>query len=339
MSFGNPWLLLTLLALPVLVVLHRRVERRRVRYAVRFTNLDVLASVAQERSWRRAVVPILLLLALAALAMGAARPHRQALVPTEQATVILVLDVSRSMESDDIKPTRLGAAQQAIRLFLDRVPKKVRVGLILFAGEPHVAVPPTTDRDPVRQSLDFAESFSGFGGTAIGDALDAAVTLARQTVPGIPTSTVQTIAFTSSTPSSPVTILFLSDGHQTRGVLQPLEGAQRAKVAEIPVYTISLGTPGGTLDRGQFGAPGGFGGGRLSVAPDPATLRAIAQTTGGKFFAARSTKALRAAYTSLGSHLGRVRAQQELTARFVLLAALLLAAAGIVSRPWAPKLP
>jgi Ca-activated chloride channel family protein len=96
-TFGHPWLLLSLLALPLLGVLYVRMQRRRVRYAVRFTNLDVLASVAPAYNWRRAVVPALLTAALAALCVGLARPHRRALVPSEQATVILVLDVSRSM--------------------------------------------------------------------------------------------------------------------------------------------------------------------------------------------------------------------------------------------------
>jgi Ca-activated chloride channel family protein len=284
---------------------------------------------------------VLLTAALAALCIGIARPRHQTLVPTEQATVILVLDVSRSMESHDVKPSRLEAAQQAMHVFLKKVPKKVRVGLILFAGEPQIAAPPTTDRDLVSTAIDSAGDFSGFGGTAIGDALAAAVTLAEQSVPHASGGT--PIAYTpvATTPKSPVSILFLSDGHQTRGILEPLQGAQHAKAAGIPVYTVALGTPNGTLDSSQFGfggiGPNGFG--RFNVAPDPDTLRAIAKTTGGKFFEARSQKAVRSAYASLGSHLGRVPGRSELTSRFVLVAAILLVLAGIVSRPWVPRLP
>jgi Ca-activated chloride channel family protein len=223
------------------------------------------------------------------------------------------------------------------------VPKQVRVGLILFAGDASVAAQPSTDHSQVRQALDYAESYAAFGGTAIGDALQRAVELARQTVPGLPTLTGQTIAFTKGTQSSPVTILFLSDGHQTRGVLQPLEGADLAKAAGIPVNTIALGTPNGTLDQSQLGPYGGpanpYGAGPFNVAPDPKTLHAIANDTGGKFFAAQSEKAVRSAYANLSSRIGRKPVQQEVTSRFVLLAALLLVAAGIVSRPWAPRLP
>ena len=171
MSFGHPWLLLSLLILPLVVLGYWLAQRRRQRYAVRYTNLDVLASVAGGRSWLRYAAPVLLTAALAALCIGVARPRHHTLVPTEQATVILVLDVSRSMDSHDIKPSRLEAAQQAMRVFLKKVPKKVRVGLILFAGEPQIAAPPTTDHELVGGAIDSANYFSGFGGTAIGDAL------------------------------------------------------------------------------------------------------------------------------------------------------------------------
>jgi Ca-activated chloride channel family protein len=339
MSFGHPWLLLTLLVLPALVYLYVR-----VRYAVRYTNLDVLASVAGERAWFRFAAPILLLLALAVLCAGVARPRHRTTVAREEAAVILVLDVSGSMEAKDIKPTRLRAAQQAMNGFLDRVPKKLRVGLILFAGEAQVATPPTTNHDLVRESLAGADNFSGFRGTAIGDALEEAVTVARAAISKNLEAQPQTIAFTAApVTDSPVSILFLSDGHQTRGALQPLEGAQLAKQAGVPVYTVSLGTANGKLDPSNFGFPRGTDprlfGNMFNVAPDPKTLRQIAEVTGGKFFNARSQDSLRTAYSSLGSHLGRVQARKELTSDFVLVAALLLVGAGIASRFWVPRLP
>ena len=174
-SFERPLLLLTLLALPAAAALYLLSERRRMRYAIRFTNLDVLAGVVSGRAWRRYVPPALFLLALAALCVGVARPQTTTLVPRDRATVILVVDVSRSMEAKDVKPTRIGAAQAALRLFLDRVPKRLQVGLIAFAGEPAVATPPTTDHQLVRQALDTIRWYPAFGGTAIGDALAAAV--------------------------------------------------------------------------------------------------------------------------------------------------------------------
>src|SRR5205807_2139177 len=122
----------------------------------------------------------LFLLALAALCVGVARPQRRTLVPKDRATVILVVDVSRSMEAKDVKPSRLGAATAAVRVFLDKVPDRLQIGLIAFAGDPAIAAPPTTDHRLVRDALDTLEWQPSFGGTAIGDALAAAVRLAGQ---------------------------------------------------------------------------------------------------------------------------------------------------------------
>jgi Ca-activated chloride channel homolog len=347
MSFGQPLFLLTLLVIPLVVGLYLLAQRRRARYAVRFTNLDVLADVgAGARLWRRYVAPAVFLLALAALCVGMARPNVTRLVASQQATVILVVDVSGSMHATDVKPTRLAAAQHAVRVFLDHAPKQLRVGLIAFAGEPNVVSPPTTDHDLVRVAADSLGDFVGFGGTAIGDALQAAVQLAHQAVgTTTPSGSGTTVAFHPRGPQSPVSIVFLSDGHQTRGALQPLEGAALAKAAGIPVYTVALGTPNGMLDvrpdfGGGFGGPGqgGFGG-SIPVPPDPATLRAIAATTGGKFVNAQNAKTLNDSYASLGSRLGRKPGKSEVTNEFVLLAAVLLLGAGLPAALWSPRLP
>jgi Ca-activated chloride channel homolog len=345
MSFERPLLLLTLLALPAAVALYVLAERRRMRYAIRFTNLDVLAGVVAGRPWRRYVPPALFLLALAALCVGVARPQKETLVPRDRATVVLVVDVSRSMESKDVKPTRIGAAQAALRSFLDRVPKRLQVGLIAFAGEPAVATPPTTDHQLVREALDTIRWYPAFGGTAIGDALAAAVQLGQQAVAGKNGNLASATAAAAPTSArGAVSILFLSDGAQTRGDLQPLEGADRAKSAGIPVYTVALGTPGGTLDF--RGGPGGFpsldpnaNGRRVPVPPDPETLKAIAARTGGEFFAARSAESLQAAYKHLGSRLGRRPGRGEITYGFLAAAAGLLIAAGLLSAAWSPRLP
>jgi Ca-activated chloride channel family protein len=331
MSFGQPLLLLTLLVVPATVLALRLAERRRMRYAVKFTNLEVLASVAGGRPWRRWVPAGLALLALATLCTAFARPHATSLVPKERATVILVLDVSGSMEASDVRPTRLAAAQKAVRGFLDRVPPQVRVGLVAFSGDAEVAAPPTTDRGLLRQSLEGISTFPAFGGTAIGDALAVAVDLAKKAVTG-------STSFASAGPSSPTkglaSILFLSDGHQTRGTLAPLQGAERAKAAGIPVYTVALGTPNGVV-RGDFdGVPQ-----TIPVPPDPDTLRAIAKATGGKFYEAQSAGSLHAAYSKLGSSLGRTPGKTEVTYAFLAGAASLLVAAGFLSALWSPRLP
>jgi Ca-activated chloride channel homolog len=335
MSFGHPFLLLTLLVVPLAILGFRWAERRRMRYAIRYTNLDVLAGVARGRPWRRYVPPALFLLALATLCVSVARPYATKLVPKDRATVILVIDVSGSMEAEDVRPSRLAAAQQAVRTFLDRVPSRIRVGLIAFAGDPQIAMQPTTDRELLRQSVESIGTFPAFGGTAIGDALAAAVELGRQSVAGVNGvfASARAAPATGNTQGL-VSILFLSDGHQTRGELEPLQGAARAHEAGIPVYTVALGTPGGTLRRD-------FGGFQrtIPVPPDPATLRAIARNTGGKFYEARSAGSLNDAYSKLGSRLGRAPGKTEVTYGFLAGAAGLLLVAGLLSALWSPRLP
>ena len=351
MSFQSPWLLLSLLLLGVAVGIWIFAERRRVRYAVRYTNLDVLATVVSGRSWSRLVPPALFLLGLAALLVSLARPEVERVLLKERATVILVVDTSRSMQAEDVEPTRLGAAQEAIRTFLDQAPDGLRVGLVVFAGEAQVATPPTQDHELVETAVDEIDSFLVFGGTAIGDALRAAVHLGQQATLELPPPEGQAAAgpvangtrmlaqTTGDEEKSPVSILFLSDGAQTRGVLQPLEGAGLAKKAGFPVYTIALGTPEGVIDRG-FGSPPGQGGEQLiPVPPDPATLRAIAKTTGGEFSEARTADAVKKAYENLGSRLGREPGESEITFLFVAIAAGLLLLAGIFSAVLSPKLP
>jgi len=341
MSFAHPLLLLALLAIPLAVVAYLLAERRRMRYALRFTNLDVLASVAGGgRSWRRYIPPALALLAVAALCVAVARPRVNTQVPSQRATVILVIDVSGSMSAHDVKPSRLAAAEDAVRTFLKHAPKQLRVGLIEFAGEPQVAAPVTSDHDVVRESLNSLGEFSGYGGTAIGDALAAAVQLGQAAVRNDVLSQGQTIAYRTAAPQRTqgtdglVSILFLSDGSQTRGVLQPLQGALKARAAGIPVYTVALGTPNGSITR-SFG----FFRRTIPVPPDPETLAAIAKTTNGKFFAAHTAKAVDSAYAKLGSRLGRHPGRTEVTYAFLAAAAALLVAAGVLSARWSSRLP
>jgi Ca-activated chloride channel family protein len=353
MSFKSPWLLLSLLVLAAAVGVWLLAERRRMRYAVRYPNLDVLATVVPRRSWSRLIPPSLFLLGLAVLLVALARPQVDRMLLKEQATVILVVDTSRSMQAEDVEPTRLGAAQEAIRTFLDQAPDGLRVGLVVFAGDAQVATPPTKDHALVETAVDEIDGFLVYGGTAIGDALQTAVELGRQItgeqpsegVIAAPGSSAATRALAQAPVDegarSPVSILFLSDGTQTRGVLQPLEGAALAKDAGIPVYTIALGTPEGVIERGSFGFgfPGQGSQQLIPVPPDPITLQAIAETTGGEFSEARTADALEKAYASLGSRLGREPGKSEITFVPVAIAAGLLVLAGALAAAVAPRLP
>ena len=337
MTFERPWLLVALLAVPLLAWLYLRLLRRRARYTVAFTNLAVLREVTHAPAWRRLVPAVLFLLALAALTAGVARPHVRGLVPQERASVVLVLDVSRSMEARDVRPNRIGAAKEAIRLFLERAPERLRVGLVVFAGIPQVVTPPTRDREQVSVSLDHLGDYATFGGTAIGDALSMAVEVGQDTL--------RRDAEDGGAELSPedgklVSILFLSDGAQHQGVLPPLEGAALATEAGMRVYTVALGTPEGTVAGFDSGPTAPFfEPERIPVPPDPVTLNAIAEETGGEFTDARTAETLTRAYEELGSNLGRTEEDKEVTYAFLLAAAALLLSAGALSSAWSARLP
>ena len=190
--------------------------------------------------WRERATALAAFATMALLFVGVASPHVKRVAPVENATVVLVVDTSRSMLATDVAPTRLGAAKAAARTFLDRVEKKIRVGLVTFSGDVTVAASPTHDRELLRQSVAAIDPFMGGRGTAIGDALARAVELSRQSFaePGTPPSTAGPIPGAEGA----VSILFLSDGRQNRGILLPEAGAALAAEAKIPVYTVALGT-------------------------------------------------------------------------------------------------
>jgi len=333
MSFEAPALLLSLLLVPLAAVGYWLLQRRPPRYAVRYTNLEVLAAVAgRRRAWRRHVPVALLLAALAALCVAFARPTVTVKTPNERASVVLVVDTSGSMRATDVKPTRLGAAKTAMKSFLERAPASLRVGIVSFSDEAQVVVSPTVDRNQLVQGIDVLGP--GFG-TAIGDGIARAVELARTAAGTTSNDGGGAVApLKDAKGHSLASILLLSDGAQTRGILSPGQGAERAQEAGIPVYTIALGTDGGTILAGPPGQEQ-----VIPVPPDRETLGAIAEYTGAESFDAESASALEKVYAGLGSRVGRVDRPREVTAVFVAAGALLLASAAGLALVGAPRLP
>jgi Ca-activated chloride channel family protein len=325
MRFEWPFALVALAVVPVAAVAYVLVERRRARFALRFTNLDVLASVVPARpSRRRLVPPGLLALALAVTLVALARPQVARSVQREQATVVLVVDTSGSMVANDVRPTRLAAAQEAVRRFLRKLPGRFRVGIVTFSTEPRVTIPITDDHALAAQGVDH---LTAFGGTAIGDAIRRAVEiLVKGAAPAA-----GGVGARSLPPSA---IVLLSDGAQNRGQLQPLQGAALAKKLRVPVFTVALGTAEGTIRISDSGFSQ-----VISVPPDPQTLKEIALETGGHFYAVASGARLNSVYEGLASRLSVKREYREATFVFLGVSALLLVGAGLASALWLPRLP
>lgn len=326
MSFASPLLLASLVVPLAALVGYLWLERRPPRYVVTYPNVGVLAQVAgRGRPWRRHLVAALLLVALSALCIGLARPNVTLARPSERATVVLVVDVSVSMNATDVKPSRLDAAREAITRFVDQVPRQIRVALVGFSDSPEVITPPTTDRAQLHNGI--AVLTPGFG-TAIGDAVARGVELARSATGEVDAAPAEGQA------RPPSAVVLLSDGTQTRGLLTPDEGASRARRAGVPVHTIALGTLDGVVTVSRDGFPV-----TVPVPPDRVALARIAETTGGKTFEVTDAKRLSAVYERLGSVVGRERRPREMTVAFLAVGAAMLAAATALAGLWAPRLP
>jgi Ca-activated chloride channel family protein len=330
-----PGLLWTLLLVPVALAAYLLAQRRRSRYTVRFTNLDLLANVVSARpGWRRHVPPAFYLLALAALLVSLARPQALALVPKEQATIVLVMDVSGSMNATDVRPTRLVSSQRAATTFIEQLPEKFRVGIVSFASTAQTLTRPTTDRAATYEAI---ASLHAEGATAMGDGIERALDVKRPpgSSSGGASPTAPDPPGQSSGREPPLVVLLLSDGANTQGRTQPMEAATDAKELGVPVFTIALGT-----DQGMVDVPDETGTmRRIPVPPDELTLQRIAETTGARFFAAPTSRELRDVYRELGSKIGFVKERQEVTVLFSATALLFLVAGASLSLNWFSRFP
>jgi Ca-activated chloride channel family protein len=314
-SFSQPLVLVALAAVPLLLVLWLRNEQHRRASAARFSSLALLPNLVPRAPGRLRYVPLaLLLLALTAMIVGAARPHANLSVPRKEATVVLAIDVSRSMTATDVQPSRLDAARAAGDAFLAKIPSTYNVALVAFGSRAFLAVPPTTDRDLVRKGL--SELTPGEG-TAIGDAILLAARIGQRERP------VEGVV-------PPTSVLLISDGTRDGGRTATLTAARRAKALHVAVSTVLVGTPDGVVTAKLVG---GYTE-RIRVPPSPGTLQQVALTTGGQFFRARTSIALADVYRRLATRIGHRTVNREITDLFAGGAIVVLLAAGALSALW-----
>lgn len=315
MTFARPLALIVLVAVPLLVLLSLRFEHKRRIGAASFTNLALLPNLVDALPGRRRKIPqALFLLALTALIVGMARPHAHITVPRHEATVVLAIDVSRSMSATDVKPSRLLAAESAANAFVDRVPRTYSVAVVAFATHAFVAVPPTYDRALVHTAIDDLHYGEG---TALGDAISIAAALGQR------------IRGTDGV-VAPESVLVISDGARQGGQTPPLTAANRAKALGVPVSAVVVGTQGGIINAKLVG---GFTE-RIQVPPSPATLRQITHITGGQYFEATTQPELAAVYRHLATRIGHRTENRELTDAFAAGGLGLLLVSGGLSLLW-----
>ncbi|HZO49372.1 MAG TPA: VWA domain-containing protein [Gaiellaceae bacterium] len=320
MTFSQPLALLALLALPALVALYLLHERRRRGAGARFANPALLPALADPVPRLRRHLPVaLLLVALAAMIFGVARPHATVTVARKEATVVLAIDVSRSMRARDVRPTRLQAALSTARGFVDELPETFRLGIVSVGSNAIVALPPTDDRPLARAALGALQRSEG---TAIGDGIGLALDLARRQRADDGTML-------------PAAVLLVSDGANEGGRTRPQTAAERARALGVPVHTVLIGTPDGVVERALTG---GFRE-RIRVPANPQTLQLVARASGGQFFRAPSRAALEDVYGQLRTRLGHRKRSRELSDAFAAGSALLLLAGGALSALWFRRVP
>ncbi|MCA1712811.1 MAG: VWA domain-containing protein [Actinobacteria bacterium] len=312
LRFDAPVRLLLLLLVLGLVAAYVWLQRRRPAYAVRFTELDLLASVApKSHGWRRHVPAALLMLSLVALTTAFAKPTGEVKVPREQATVVVALDTSASMLATDVSPDRFSAAKESAKAFIGRLPERFNVGLVSFNAAATVVAAPTQDHDAVRSAIDRLQLS---GGTAIGEAVLASL---------------EAVRLVAGEKAPPARIVLLSDGGNTVGRSLDV-AAQAALQAGVPVSTIAYGTASGTVEvQGQT----------VPVPVDAPALEAFADATKGQSYSAASGEELNGVYSDIGSQVGYTTQRKEVTAAITGLGLLAALGAAATALLWTSRFP
>lgn len=348
-----PGFLLLLGLIPLLIALYVWALRRRRRFAVRYSSLSLVREALPRARWRRHLPFALFLLGLASLVIALGRPVTIVSVPTDQTTIILAIDVSRSMCSTDISPSRLAAAEAAALSFIQRQKSSTRIGVVAFAGYAELVQPPTTDPELLQGAV---ESLLVGNRTAIGSgilkSLDALAEIDKNVAPSV--SATSPGAKPTPVPRgayAPDIIVLLTDGVSNTGP-SPVDAAQQAADRGVRVYTIGFGTASGSetpncpsqLQGGEpfgggpqfgggppFGGGGGGGGGRFRRGIDEATLKQIAGMTGAQYYSAESAGELTDVFRKLPTYLITKHETAEISVAFAAIGALLAAAAIVLS--------
>jgi Ca-activated chloride channel homolog len=294
-SFAAPVLLVSLLVVPAAVAAYAWLERRRdIRAAPWATPALLPNMVTRPRPWRRHLPTALVLAGVTLLLVGFARPHAQLTVSRQEATVVLVLDVSGSMAANDVQPSRLAAARAAALRFVDKIPHGYRASVITFSDHAAIVAPATHDMTQIRAAITRAKS--GPQGTALADAVARAVDVGLS-VHG------------SGNLRPPAVVVVFSDGGQTAGRVTPKQAADKAQKSGIPVSTVLVGTPDGVV---QQPLKGGFTE-RIQVPSQPSVLQLLATASGGRYYASLAALNVKATYDELGSRVGHRRKTVEVT--------------------------
>ena len=319
---------LWLLVLPVVLLAAYVISQLRRRgYVVRFTTMELLDSVAPKRPrWRRHLPAVGLLLGLVALSLSLAEPAVASQVADERAVVVLAMDTSLSMEAADVAPSRLAAAQEAARAFVENVPEGVRVGLVGFDNGARLLVPPTDKTAVIERAVD---RLSLGEGTAIGEAVFASLDAITEALQEDPEAQDAPAAAAEDDPQ-PAVVVLLSDGENTVGRSND-EAAAGAAAQGRPVYTVAVGT-----DNGEITLPDGTS---QPVPVNRPALADLADRTGARSFTAYSSDELRQVYEDLGRTLTEEPVQKDISGRFVAGAMGLLALAALGSLLWFARLP
>jgi Ca-activated chloride channel family protein len=283
-------------------------RRRRKARPHAITNLERV--LPKQQAWKRHVAVGAAVLALGALNVAFAQPKGEVEVPRERATVVITLDISRSMIAQDVAPDRITAAKSAAKDFLNLLPAGFNVSLVSFAGTAAVVVPPTTDRGVVAAAIDNLQVAPS---TAIGEGIYSSLDAMAQAPPD------------PDHPDEPApgAVVLLSDGYTNVG--RPSDQAARDAAAQhIPIYTIAYGTANGYVENN---------GRREPVPVNPAELAQVSRLSGGKAFTAGSAGQLKEVYSSIAKSVGYVKVDQEVTEQYAGYALLLavLAAVAVIS--------